>query len=180
VEQTGYRERREVRKETWGEFWRGFRVFLFTERKWRDRHIRDGHWMEGSWTDLAGTSLTWMLLDFSFYFLGLYDPTIISILWESPKSTVVYPMLMRYGWHALISNTIGAFIGAAIFIVMARYRYQLQLYGFLILAVLFVVVGVTFLTLSNSRYFAATIVFYGWVRLFFNLGKVPDLGNCIS
>jgi PHS family inorganic phosphate transporter-like MFS transporter len=120
-----------------------------------------------------------MLLDFSFYFLGLYDPTIVSILWESPKATAVYPMLMRYGWHALISNTIGAFIGAAIFIAMARYRYHLQLYGFLVLAVLFAVVGVTFLTLSNGHYFAATIVFYGWIRLFFNLGKMPDLGNCV-
>ncbi|KAI9764636.1 MAG: hypothetical protein M1840_008133 [Geoglossum simile] len=169
VEQAGQNERRRVRKETWGEFWTGFRIFLFTDR-WRD-----SHW-EGSWTDLAGTSLTWMLLDFSFYFVGVYNPEFLSILWRSPKQhTPVYSMLMQYGWQALISNSIGALVGGAIFVAMARYRYNIQLYGFLILAVFFVVVGVSLLTLSSGPYFSAIIVFHGFCRLFFNLGPNPTV-----
>jgi PHS family inorganic phosphate transporter-like MFS transporter len=174
TEQASRNEREQVKKETWGEYWRGFWEFLFTE-EWRDRQIRDGPWTRGHWRDLAGTSLTWMLLDFSFYFLGIYDPAILSILWKSPKSTSVYTMLIQYGWQGLISNSIGAIIGGAIFVAMARYRYNIQFFGFLILTALFVVVGVTFLTLSNGRYFAAIIVFYGLCRLFFNFGKAPQL-----
>ena len=180
VEQASQNERLIVRKETWGEFWKGFRIFLFTERKWSERKIRDGHWMEGSWTDLAGTSLAWMLVDISFYFIGVFNPATLSILWGPPQNTTVYSVRMEYCWRALISNSIGALVGGAIFIAVARFRYNLQLYGFLILAVLSVALGATLLTLSNGRYFAATIVFYGWSRLFFNLGKMLDLCNCIS
>jgi len=116
-----------------------------------------------------------MLLDISFYFIGIYNPRFISKLWRSPKNTAVYSLLMQYGWQALISNSIGALIGAAIFIAMARYRYNLQLYGFLILAVLFAAVGVTLLKLSNGQYFAAGIVVHVLCRLFFNLGPNPSV-----
>jgi len=138
---------------------------LFTDKKGSNHH-----WTDGNWTDLAGTSLSWMLLDLSFYFLGIYNKSVISILWHPTKSTNIYSMWIRDGWQALISNSIGALLGGAIFIILSRYRYNLQLYGFLILAMLFVVTGVTLLTVSNGRYFAVIIVLYGWCRLFFNLG----------
>lgn len=40
---------RTVQKETWAEFWTGFRRYLFEE---------------GNWTDLAGTAIAWLVLDF--------------------------------------------------------------------------------------------------------------------
>lgn len=40
---------RTVQKETWAEFWSGFRKYLFEE---------------GNWTDLAGTAISWLVLDF--------------------------------------------------------------------------------------------------------------------
>ena len=64
----------------------------------------------------------------------------------------------------------GAVIGGAIFIVMARYRRNLQLYGFLILAGLFVIVGVVYIKLLGGRYFAAIIVLYCACNLFFDFG----------
>jgi len=44
----------------------------------------------------------------------------------------LYPMLMQDCWQALISNCIGALIGMAVFVAVAKYRYNLQLYGFLV------------------------------------------------
>jgi len=165
MEPTSRSNPQEVRKETWTEFWKGFKEFLFG----------DNHLMEGSWTDLAGTSLTWMFVDISFYFVGVFNPETLSLLWHSSEHSTVYDYLFEFCWRALISNSIFALIGGAIFIAVARHRYKLQLYGFLILAVLFVAIGVTFLTISDGRYFAITIMLYLLCRLFFNLGPNPSV-----
>jgi MFS transporter, PHS family, inorganic phosphate transporter len=163
-------------KEEFREFLRGFITYLFGKEPWsKDRlwniiQFKDTHFFEGSWTDLAGTSFTWFLLDFSFYFLTVNSPTLISKIWDSPGYTVLYRMLMDYSWRAMISTSTGALIGGAIFIAMAKYRWNLQLYGFLILGALFLVVGVCFMKLVGGRYFAAVIVLYTACNLFFDLG----------
>lgn len=46
---TGSEASHTVQKETWSEFWRGFRRYLFHD---------------GNWTDLAGTAISWLVLDF--------------------------------------------------------------------------------------------------------------------
>ncbi|OCK85454.1 MFS general substrate transporter [Lepidopterella palustris CBS 459.81] len=143
------------RRESWKEFRHGLIAYLSTD---------------GNWTDLAGTAITWCLLDFSFYFLTVNNPQVISKIWDTPAYTNVYPELMQYAWRALVSTCIGAMIGGAIFIAMAKFRHALQFYGFLILSALFVAVGVTFITLLDGRYFAAIIVLYCACNLFFDFG----------
>lgn len=142
-------------KESWKEFRHGFSKYLLED---------------GNWTDLAGTALTWFLLDFGFYFLTVNSPKLISKVWESLIYSEVYPMLMQYSWRAIISTSVGAIIGGAIFIKMARYRWNLQFYGFITLAGLFVIIGIVYIKLLNTRYFAAIIVLYCAANLFFDFG----------
>ena len=70
----------------------------------------------------------------------------------------------------LIAVSAGSIVGGAIFIAMARFRWQLQYYGFWMLAGSFVIVGVCFVVLLQTRYFAAVIVLYALCSLFFDLG----------
>jgi PHS family inorganic phosphate transporter-like MFS transporter len=147
---------RMVQKETEKEFWLGFWKYMITD---------------GNWTDLAGTSLSWMTLDFAFYFLGVNSPKILSRIWNStdPKQHI-YSLLLQNSYRAIIAVSTGAVIGGLLFIKMSRFRYQLQFYGFWILAALFVAVGVCFVVLLGTRYFAAVIVLYSICNLFFNFG----------
>ncbi|TID26857.1 major facilitator superfamily domain-containing protein [Venturia nashicola] len=148
--------RKTVRKETWSEFWTGFYSFMIRE---------------GNWTDLAGTSLAWMTLDFAFYFLGVNSPKVLSKIWNalSEKEPLDY-ILMENGNRAMIAVSVGAILGGLLFIKLAGFRWHLQVSGFWILAALFVVVGVSYVVLLQTRYFAAVIVLYSMCSLFFNFG----------
>jgi PHS family inorganic phosphate transporter-like MFS transporter len=156
-----------VQKETWMEFWSGFYNFMITE---------------GNWTDLAGTSLSWMTLDFAFYFLGVNSQKILSRVWGvSNSSTPLYPVLLQSSYRAMIAVSVGASLGGLLFIKMARFRYHLQVVSFWILAGLFIAIGVCFVTLLGTRYFAAVIVLYAICNLFFNLGpNTSTFVVCIS
>ncbi|KIW08654.1 uncharacterized protein PV09_00609 [Verruconis gallopava] len=153
----GSQESRMVRKETWVEFLAGFRRYLFDE---------------GNWTDLAGTAISWLVLDFAFYFLGVNSPKILSKLWGlGPMSShPLHSMLLENGYRALIAVSTGAVVGGALFILLAESRWHIQFYGFAILAGLFVIVGVCFVTLVDTRYSSAVIVLYAVCNLFFNFG----------
>jgi PHS family inorganic phosphate transporter-like MFS transporter len=136
---------------------------------------------DGNWTDLAGTSLSWMTLDFAYYFLSVNNPKILSKLWNATVSSPVYALLLDNSNRALLAVSLGAVVGGALFIAMARYRWSLQIYGFCILSGLFVVVGVCFVVLLGTRYFAAVIVLYSICSVFFNFGKScrKDRTQCI-
>jgi PHS family inorganic phosphate transporter-like MFS transporter len=153
---------RTVQKETWREFWTGFHQYMITE---------------GNWTDLAGTSLAWMTLDFAFYFLGVNSQKILSKVWGSgtesysgTPSLPLYPVLLQNSYRAIIAVSVGGVLGGLLFIKMARFRYHLQVSGFWILAGLFIAIGVCFVVLLGTRYFAAVIVLYSICNLFFNFG----------
>jgi PHS family inorganic phosphate transporter-like MFS transporter len=148
-------ERPRARKPTWKEYRTGFYRYFFTE---------------GNWTDLAGTASAWMLLDFSFYFLGVNSSKIIANIWGTSDTASVYETLMQNGWRALITNSIGAIAGGAVVIAMVRWRKNVQMYGFLVLASLFFAVGWTYVYLLHTRFLGAIIVLYVLCQLFFNLG----------
>lgn len=86
------------------------------------------------------------------------------------NSHPVYDMLLENGCRALIAVSTGGVVGGVLFIALAEWRWHIQFYGFAILAGLFVVVGVCFVTLIDSRYSAAVIVLYAVCNLFFNFG----------
>ncbi|KAH0541837.1 hypothetical protein FGG08_003720 [Glutinoglossum americanum] len=96
-------ERPRARKPTWKQYQTGFYKYFIED---------------GNWTDLAGTASTWLLLDFSFYFLGVNSSQIIANIWGTSDTATVYEILMQNGWRALITTSIGAMVGGAIIIPM--------------------------------------------------------------
>lgn len=173
-----------TRKATWKEFIHGFHDYLFSP-EWINISVIDvddlpipdpdappSHqkWTDGNWTDLVGTSATWALLDFSFCFLGINSWKVIAKIWDTPPYTI-YQYIIQFSWRALISVSVSSMIGGALFIAMAKHRHNLQMFGFLILAVFLIAVGGTFVTLLGGRYFAAIIVLYFFTQLFFDFGK---------
>ncbi|KFZ22104.1 hypothetical protein V502_02886 [Pseudogymnoascus sp. VKM F-4520 (FW-2644)] len=50
-------------------------------------------WTEGNYRTLAGTSLTWFLLDLAFYGLGINNPRTIARLWSSRRVEVIPEMI---------------------------------------------------------------------------------------
>lgn len=128
-------------------------------------------WTDGNWTDLAGTCTSWFLLEFSFHFLGIDSWKLIANVWDTPAYSSMYELIMQFSWRALVSVSVSSMIGGALFIAMARYRHNLQMYGFLILATFFIAVGGTFITVLGGKYFAAIILLCFLTQLFFGLGK---------
>ena len=133
--------------------------------------IKGRKFTDGNWTDLAGTCISWFLLDFSFYFLGINSWKLIAQVWDTPAYSSVYELIMQFSWRALVSVSASSIIGGALFIGLAQYRHNLQMYGFLILAAFYIVVGASFITILGGKYFAAIIVLYFFTQLFFDLGK---------
>lgn len=183
--------RSKTRKASWREFWKGFRDFLFNPN-WHNIPEIDDHdtnnqtnspdealpaalprhrLTDGNWTDLAGTSASWFLLDFSYYFLGVNSWKVIAKIWDTPVYISVYQLIIQFSWRALVSVSVSAMIGGALFIMMASYRHNLQMYGFLVLAAFLMAVGAAFVTLLGGRYFAAIIVLYFFNQLFFDFGE---------
>jgi PHS family inorganic phosphate transporter-like MFS transporter len=87
------------------------------------------------------------------------------------SSHPLHEMLLENGYRALIAVSTGAVVGGVLFIALAEWRWHIQFYSFGILAGLFVVVGVCFVTLINTRYSSAVIVLYALCNLFFNFGN---------
>ncbi|KZF20905.1 inorganic phosphate transporter [Xylona heveae TC161] len=141
-------------------------------------------WTEGNWRALAGTSLTWLLLDFGFYGIGLSSPQFLANIWGSlhisgaapPWQTDdrpdanLYDMFMNTSIHAMVILNIGSVIGGLLLILFAHRinRISLQKYGFVALAALFIALGVIFINLKREGPFAVVLYIIG--QLLFNFG----------
>lgn len=139
---------------------------------------------EGNWRTLFATSLCWLLSDFGFYGIGLSSPQFLAKTWgdlhisgSSPiwmtnddPNTNIYDMFMRTSVQALIILNIGSFAGGLTLIFLANRlnRVQLQKYGFLFLAALFIALGTCFITLEQTGAYAVALYVVG--QFAFNFG----------
>lgn len=128
--------------------------------------IKQYFWTEGNWRTLFATSMTWLLLDFGFYGIGLSSPQFLAKTWGSlnlsghapPWQTndtgnkTQYQQFMDNSVHALVILNSGSFLGMVLMIIFSNRvnRVALQKYGFLILAAIFVALGVVFITAHLS------------------------------
>ena len=130
---------------------------------------------DGHWTDLFATSANWMLLDFTFYLLGVNSSSFVPRLFgQKPWNQLPpYDWLISSERHIMESTSIGALVGSAlaIFAIDLYSRRKIQVWGFLILGGLFIVVGALYVTLPETNAHAAIVVFYGICQLFYNLGE---------
>ena len=137
-----------------------------------------------NWVDLLATSFNWMLLDFTFYLLGVNSSSFVPILFgeSNDPDRPAYSLLIDEERNIMESSSVGALLGslAAITIMFMRssrpfLRHfnsprKVQMWGFVSLAPLFVIVGALYVTLPRTRAHVAIVVFYQLCNLFFNLG----------
>lgn len=143
-------------------------------------------WTEGNWRTLAGTSLSWLLLDFGFYGIGLSSPQFLAKTWgalhitgdapvwmtDSRPGASVYQMFFDTSVRGLIVLNIGSFVGGLLLILFAHRidRVMLQKLMFLALAALFIALGTLFVTLTSTPIVSVALYIVG--QVLFNLGML--------
>lgn len=146
-------------------------------------------WTEGNWRTLAGTCISWLLLDFGFYGISLSSPQSLAKTWgalhitesqpawmtDSRPGASVYQMFFDTSVRGLIVLNIGSFVGGLLLILFAHRidRVVLQKLMFLALAVLFIALGSMFITLTSST--PAVITLYIIGQVLFNFGTITSL-----
>ncbi len=124
---------------------------------------------------LAGTALSWLLLDLPFYGLMMNNPRVIDKLWNgrpSENDSAIYRTLFENSTHSLVVAAIGAIVGGLLMIAFAHRinRRKLQIWGFCILGCLFIIIGSSFGHLLESRFQGAIVPLYILCQIFFNFG----------
>ncbi|RPA87788.1 phosphate permease [Ascobolus immersus RN42] len=138
----------EAPKASWADFMRHY-------SKWRNLRI------------LIGTAGSWFLLDVAFYGLGLNNSVILKQIGYSKKPNVHDTL-----WNNAVGNIILICAGAipgywmTVATVDTLGRKSIQMMGFIILTVLFFVLGFAFNTLSVN----ALLALYVLCQFFFNFG----------
>lgn len=132
---------------------------------WADFIGHYGQWRYGK--ILLGTAGSWFLLDVAFYGLGLNNSVILSAIGYSSKKTV-YEQLYNNAVGNLILICAGSIPGywVTVATVDTLGRKPIQLMGFTILTVLFIVIGFGFEKLSGT----ALLGLYVLCQFFFNFG----------
>ena len=155
--------------------------------KFSQKDIIQYFWTEGNWRTLFATSFCWLLLDFGFYGIGLSSPQFLAKTWGSlhlhgsqpiwrtnddPKASI-YSMFIDNSTQALVILNVGSFVGGSLLILFANRlnRVSLQKYGFLILAALFIAIGVMFITVQQTG--PVAIALYVIAQIAFNFGTLP-------
>ncbi|KAF4248064.1 hypothetical protein CNMCM8812_008714 [Aspergillus fumigatus] len=98
------------------------------------KDITQYFWTEGNWRTLVGTALSWLLLDFGFYGIGLSSPQFLAKTWGSlnihgrapvwktddDPNANVFDMFMNSSIHALVILNIGSFVGGLLMILCSH------------------------------------------------------------
>lgn len=141
-------EERKENKPTWRDFWSVF-----------------GQWKHGK--ILLGTAGSWCFLDVAFYGLGLNNSIILKQIGYSGQSNV-HEKLFNNAVGNIILICAGALPGywLTVFTVDTIGRKTIQLIGFTILTILFIIIGFAFNSLSGT----ALLALYVLCQFFFNFG----------
>jgi PHS family inorganic phosphate transporter-like MFS transporter len=117
---------------------------------------------------LFGTAGSWFFLDIAFYGLGLNSSTVLTTIGFSRRSNV-YEHLRNTATGQLVLVCAGAIPGYwfTVFTVDILGRKPIQMGGFVILTILFAVIGFGFKILSEETLLALYIL----SQFFFNFGK---------
>ena len=137
---------------------------------------------DGNWTDLFATSAAWMLLDFTFYLLGVNSSSFVPTMFGegSGPDQPPYAKLISGERHIMEATSIGALLGSciAIFVMHHYSQKKIQMGGFAVLGGLFIIVGALYVTLPSTNAHAAIVVLYGICQLFYNLGEYSCIRRC--
>lgn len=125
----------------------------------------------GNWRHalaLVGTAGSWFFLDMAFYGLNLNTPAILSLIGFAGKSNV-YQLLYNSAVGQLVLICAGSIPGYWFTVALADVlgRKPIQAGGFLILTIIFAIIGFAINSLSQG----ALLVLYILAQFFFNFGK---------
>lgn len=121
------------------------------------------------WRPMVGTTMTWFLLDVTFYGTGSFKSQITAMLLESKAETAREEV-----WHEavlaliIVCMAIPGYI-LSIFFIEKIGRYRLQLGGFVAMSLLFLLVACLHNVLVGGMRWLL-IIFFGLTFLFSNLG----------
>lgn len=143
--------RLETPKASWGDF-------VSHYRQWKFGKV------------LLGTAGSWFFLDVAFYGLGLNNSIILGAIGYS-KGANMYEVFRRNAIGNLILVCAGAIPGywVTVFTVDTLGRKPIQLMGFTMLTILFVIIGFAYDKLLKHN--GALLALYVLAQFFFNFGK---------
>ena len=132
---------------------------------WKDFISYYGNWKNGS--ILLGTAGSWFVLDVAFYGLGLNTATVLSAIGYGTGPNV-YTIFYNLAAGNCILVCAGAIPGYWTTVALVDFlgRKPIQLMGFIILTILFIVWGFDYTHLSGN----AALGLYVLVQYFFNFG----------
>ncbi len=168
------------------------RPSMHTDEALPEYTIKEYFWRQGYWRYLLGTALTWFLLDFAFFGLGLSSPKAISKIWYNGvgtpgadivkiktwdvtfnatwtnPDTIIFEVLTESAWHSLVVVSVGAIVGSVALVVAIEHfnRKLLQWIMFVVLGLLFIVTGGTYRIGNNG----VTITLYMLCQVCFYFG----------
>jgi MFS transporter, PHS family, inorganic phosphate transporter len=126
---------------------------------------------------IIGTSLSWFLVDFAFYGLGLNNSRVMSSIWPRNEDigTSVHSVITRTASHYMLTGAMATAIGGMItlFNIERLGGRKVQMIGFFWLCVLFLVLGVVSLHLPGTHHSTLVVGLYILCQIFFNFGKFP-------
>lgn len=122
---------------------------------------------------LLGTAGSWFFLDIAFYGVNLNTPQILSLIGFAGKANV-YQFLYNSAVGQLVLICAGSIPGYWCTVALADVigRKRIQIGGFLILTILFAVIGFAFNSLSQG----ALLALYILAQFFFNFGEYFNRG----
>ncbi|EZF36223.1 repressible high-affinity phosphate permease [Trichophyton mentagrophytes] len=146
----------------------------------------------GHWPTLLGTSLAWACFDFAFYALGPNSYKVVGKIFN--ESMLCFPSVVKHGgrmptpclppnrslyedviqnaWHSLIIVSAGSITGGLgmIKLIKRNSPRTIQLYGFIVLAVIFIIIGICFQVVNRSTSVPLIAFLYVLSQIFFEIG----------
>lgn len=143
---------------------------------------------------LIGTSVSWWIVDFAFYGLGMGNPRTLAKLWMktsdrqqrweelhervptwnvlAPSGNYIYATLVEGAKRNMITVSIGSILGSILFILAGDYmpRRQTMVSSFVLLGGLFAITGGVIVATHDTAFHSVNIVLVGIIYFIFNLG----------
>lgn len=144
-------------QNVWATYWAGLGEYL---------------WKKGYWVILLSTSLTWFCFDFAFYVMGPNSIHVVDEVFNTSSGVDVFGSLMTQAWHSLVIVSLGSILGglAMIYLIERFSPRKIQLVGFLIVFILFIVVGLVFRFLAPPSRTPLVVFLYVITMIFFQIG----------
>ena len=153
--------------------------------------IRQYFWIEGNWRTLLGTSLSWFLLDFAVFPLGLISPLTLSKFWYGPTVVVsepktwdsntvnpnasIFSILTENSFHRLVIDCIPSLTGSILLILFITRvnRKMLNWVMFSVSGTLLVINGITLLKSRGTQSWGVNIMLYALGKFSHAVGNGP-------